>query len=362
MIITTDDLCLSNLKYFKHWDAIKAEHSKLNLIAFTIANNRYEEDISKSTEFKEWYEERKDWIQIGLHGYDHGSPPEQERDDAEDLVVKSLKILEPFLPEKFLYRPPGFQRTIRTEPMLIELGCAGIAYQTKIKYFRERKIFNGVFNTHCCNEFSNPITKWESFNGFFHNEYRTREGGFDKETGIWGLEAARSHFYDHKLARRIYELYSPSMVADIGCGDGTYCRTFSENGWIIHGYEGTPDISSLGIYNDIRTIDLTKDININMSYDLVLCLEVGEHIPEKHEQIFIDNLCNFCDKDLILSWSLPGGSGLGHVNERPNEYIIYEITKRGFKFDGLMSNDLRSNSTLWWFKGTIMVFKRTTDL
>ena len=162
MIITTDDLSLEHLKFFRYWDEIKARHPDLQLIAFTIANHRGDQDVSKSSEFKSWWEAHKDWVEIGVHGYDHLYPPEQERDNAEELVAKSLEILRSFLPEEFLYRPPGHQRTIHTEPMLKKLGFAGIAYQTRIRLFMG-EIIEGVLNSHCCDKYFNPITRWEEW-------------------------------------------------------------------------------------------------------------------------------------------------------------------------------------------------------
>ena len=165
MILTTDDLCLENLKHFKYWDAAKQWNPDLEVIAFTIANYRNEQDVSESQEFKDWFEDHKDWVTIGVHGYDHLFPPEQERDDAEELVKRSIDILEPFLPERFLYRPPGFQRTIHTEPALKRLSVAGIAYQTRIRWFDTGQIEEGIFNSHCTeNKYSNPIGKiWQKF-------------------------------------------------------------------------------------------------------------------------------------------------------------------------------------------------------
>ncbi len=162
MIITTDDLCLENLKYFKYWDDVKSQNPNLKVIAFTIANNKCEQRIDESEEFEEWYVQHNDWVEIGVHGYDHMNPPEQERDDAEEYVRKSLEILKTFLPQKFLYRPPGFQRSVRTEPMLKKLGFAGIAYQRRIRYFDE-KIVEGLLNTHCCDKFNLPITRWKEW-------------------------------------------------------------------------------------------------------------------------------------------------------------------------------------------------------
>ena len=158
MIYTTDDLCLSNLTYFRFWDKVKEKRPDLKVIVFTIANFQGKEDVSKSTKFKKWYDGHKDWVTIGVHGYDHTYPPEGERDDQEELIRKSVEILKPFLPESFLYRAPGFQVTCKTEPILRKLGFAGIAHQTRIKYF-DGRFAEKIYNTHCCDRWHNPITE-----------------------------------------------------------------------------------------------------------------------------------------------------------------------------------------------------------
>jgi len=166
MIITTDDVCPENLKFFNHWLEIKDAIPNIKLIAFTIANFKHEQDVSKSEEFKRWFEENKHWVEIGVHGYDHEYPPEWDRDDASELVEKSLEILRPFLPEKYIYRPPGFQRTIELEPCLRRLGFAGVAYQQRFRYFYpsgDVRIVDGVLNSHCCDRYENPITRWREW-------------------------------------------------------------------------------------------------------------------------------------------------------------------------------------------------------
>lgn len=160
MIFTTDDLCLSNLHYFTFWDKIKQKRPDLKVIAFTIANYRHRENVAESKDFNHWFQTHKDWVEIGVHGYDHEYPPEGERDDFEELVVRSVGILKPFLPEKYLYRAPGFQTTCKTEPIIKKLGFGGIAYQNRIKWFDGREAV--PFNTHCCEKWDNPISKiWD---------------------------------------------------------------------------------------------------------------------------------------------------------------------------------------------------------
>ena len=182
----------------------------------------------------------------------------------------------------------------------------------------------------------------------------------DKETGIWSLDIAkRRHRFDNALATAIATQHTPKLAADIGCGNGEYCAFFKNHGWpCVHGYEGTKDITSLGIYDDILRVDLTKRRWVEVPYDFVLCLEVGEHIPLQCEQVFIDNLCEYARQDLVMSWAVPGQGGAGHFNEKINAHVITEFVKRGFEFRGAESEALREVATLKWFKNTMLVFKR----
>jgi len=162
MIFTTDDVCPSNLKYFSYWERVRQKYPNMKLIAFTIANYNLVENVSVSTEFKEWFEKNKDWVEVAVHGYDHMYKPEAERDDPEfeNCIMKALSILKPFLPEKYGYRSPGFQWSVRTEPLMKKYGFSWIAYDDSIKYFDGRPpIVGGIINTHCCDKWDNPITQ-----------------------------------------------------------------------------------------------------------------------------------------------------------------------------------------------------------
>lgn len=183
--------------------------------------------------------------------------------------------------------------------------------------------------------------------------------GVDKETGIWDLNTAKKrHRFDETLAKKIAELYQPILAADLGCGRGEYCKTFKEQGWNIHGYEGTPDIKEIAVYKDITVLDLTKRRWVGIDYDLVLCLEIGEHIPKIYEQVFINNVLEFTHRGLILSWAIPGQGGSGHFNEQGNDYVIGKFVEAGLVHDKERSEVLRKSVSLKWFKNTIMVFRR----
>jgi len=149
LVFSTDDVSSENLKYFEYWDMVKDKVPDLKVIAFVIAEGL-------DDRFERWYQSHKDWVEIGVHCYNHERPQEAWREDQEFWIAKARDILLPYLPENYLYRPPGFRVLSKTEKVLKDLGFAGIAHQSHIKYFSGRTL--DVYNTHCTKDkYENPI-------------------------------------------------------------------------------------------------------------------------------------------------------------------------------------------------------------
>jgi len=167
MILCVDDVCPEYIANLKYLEELHKEYTFFSCILFTIANFKNCQPINKCKEFIDFVTENKEWVTVGVHGYDHtipALPPEQEREDAEELVKKSLDILRPYLPIKFLYRPPGFQHLTKTRPMLYRLGFHGIAYERRIVCFDGTSFFD-ILNAHLTyDKYYNPIGKWRKWN------------------------------------------------------------------------------------------------------------------------------------------------------------------------------------------------------
>ncbi|GAG88294.1 unnamed protein product [marine sediment metagenome] len=179
------------------------------------------------------------------------------------------------------------------------------------------------------------------------------------ERGYWtSTQETDTHRFDGSLCVAISELIKNDLktVIDIGCGNGAYTNAFNSTGFDCTGYDGSPLTPEL-TNNTCHIKDFSETVDLG-KFDLVLCLEVGEHIPLQYEQTFIDNLCRAAKNNIVLSWALVGQGGDGHVNCRNNDYVITEMAMRGFKIDIEKSNLLRSKATLSWFKNTIMYFKK----
>lgn len=85
---------------------------------------------------------------------------------------------------------------------------------------------------------------------------------------------------------------------------------------------------------------------------------MGEHIPAQWEDIYLTNLTRNAVRYVLLSWAIEGQTGDGHVNCRPNSYIINKMKEQGFAVNTPVSNYLRKYADSWWLKHTIMLFER----
>ena len=172
------------------------------------------------------------------------------------------------------------------------------------------------------------------------------------ERGIWTLESEyKTHVFDQSLCDEIISLFGLQNIVDIGAGNCAYTKYFNSHGIHCVGYDGAEFTPS-----PCKILDFTEPIDIG-EHDLVLCLEVGEHIPKEYEQTFIDNLCNASREWLILSWAIPGQGGDGHVNCRKNFYVINEMQKRGMWYNAGLTRRLRESASVSWFKNTLMTFE-----
>lgn len=177
--------------------------------------------------------------------------------------------------------------------------------------------------------------------------------------GYWTGQVDGHHLHDPLLAQALVNFFKQEQatsIADLGCGLGKYVKTFRDNGLLAVGYDGHPEtpIITAGLGS---VLDLSRPIDIPVS-DWVLSLEVAEHLPQKFEAIFLDNLHRSNDRGIVLSWALKGQGGDGHFNEQNNDYVKAAITKLGYVNDLEAERLLRSSVQQSYFRSTVMVFRR----
>lgn len=136
-----------------------------------------------------------------------------------------------------------------------------------------------------------------------------------------------------KLAELIVEMYNPKTVTDLGCATGLYMACLMQLGVACRGVELSQNALDPRVClvhpNSISVSDLREVIMFPDTSDVVLCLEVLEHIPEEFADRAVKNVVS-AGKVLIVSPS-PHGGGEHHHNPQPKDYWMKKFESYGYK-------------------------------
>ena len=144
------------------------------------------------------------------------------------------------------------------------------------------------------------------------------------------------------LAPRIVDELKCKNVLDIACATGHWLSQFEKEGLEIFGLEGS-DAAFENLLVDPKTVkhfDLRTKHTEKYDVDLVLSIEVAEHIEEAFSQNYIDVLTMQTAKNIIMTAAPPGQGGEGHVNEQPKEYWIKKLETAGYQRDIDLENKI----------------------
>lgn len=161
----------------------------------------------------------------------------------------------------------------------------------------------------------------------------------------------------------LVEVFSPESVIDIGCGVGGWLHVFQKNGVTdICGYDAN-ELAADKYFIDKRQIRTNSDLSnsnfrIDEKSDLLICLEVAEHLPAEVADKFIQNLAN-ASPIVVFSAALPGQTGVNHINEQPPWYWREKFNKIGYtEIDFIRPQIIQNNDICWWYRQNITCFVR----
>jgi peptidoglycan/xylan/chitin deacetylase (PgdA/CDA1 family)/SAM-dependent methyltransferase len=159
----------------------------------------------------------------------------------------------------------------------------------------------------------------------------------------------------------VLELTHPRNVVDVGCGPGTWLSVFEEFG--IEEYLGIDgdhiDPNLLQIPRDrFVPFDLKNPLQLDRQFDLVVSLEVAEHLPVTHAETFIDSVTSL-GPVVLFSAAIPLQWGENHLNGRWPCYWVQHFSKKGY----IVVDCLRK--TIWnrqnvepWYAQNMLIFVR----
>ena len=159
----------------------------------------------------------------------------------------------------------------------------------------------------------------------------------------------------------VLDLVPVHSVVDFGCGCGTWLKACEENGVeIILGLDGDyVDRRSLLIEPcSFRASNLQKPIGLEQRFDLALCLEVAEHLPENEARTLVKSLTDAAPI-ILFSAALPGQGGTNHVNEQWPCYWERLFAEQGMrKYDVLRPLIWSDKSIEYTYRQNIYLFTK----
>jgi SAM-dependent methyltransferase len=183
--------------------------------------------------------------------------------------------------------------------------------------------------------------------------------GFLEGTASGSLRSAE------EVVPLVLRLIHPKRVVDVGCGLGAWLAVFQVCGVDdIWGVDGDYiDRKALQIPRErFLPCDLKEPLRMDEKFDLVLSLEVAEHIPSQCAETFVNSLINL-GPVILFSAAIPFQGGVNHVNEQWPEYWAKKFQERGYiAIDCIRKKIWKNEKVEWWYAQNILVFARNDCL
>ncbi len=187
-------------------------------------------------------------------------------------------------------------------------------------------------------------------------ELSEAETAFDSQ---WHWE---NPFADVAPFRYLAEKYSPQSILDVGCGIGAYLTLFKNLGVRhVFGADGIPKSATMLSDTEYQKVDLTQPLSLGRKFDIVMCLEVAEHLPPDASSTILETLRAHAGGLIVFSAAEPGQPGHGHINNLPIEQWLRQWETLGWLPSLQETFAMRALSTLSWFKRNIVVLKQGAD-
>src|SRR5829696_4032503 len=151
-------------------------------------------------------------------------------------------------------------------------------------------------------------------------------------------------------------------VVDVGCGTGEWLAVFEE-----HNVEDVCGVD--GDYVDKRMLafprerfiahDLSCPLSLRRRFDLVMSLEVAEHLPAESAETFVRSLVNL-GAVILFSAAIPGQEGHHHVNLQWQDYWADLFDREGYAAVDCIRNHIWNDHRVasWYAQNTILYVER----
>jgi GT2 family glycosyltransferase len=155
----------------------------------------------------------------------------------------------------------------------------------------------------------------------YFSEYSARDYRGGAET--------RHRFFNHVADTIVAEL-APETVLDAGCGTGMLVAALRERGVDARGI----DISEYALAQIPQKLQRFFSIasvthDLDGTYDLIVCMEVLEHVPAELAPVAVENLCRHTN-NVLFSPTPDDFRDPTHINVQPMDYWAGLFAHHGF--------------------------------
>jgi SAM-dependent methyltransferase len=158
----------------------------------------------------------------------------------------------------------------------------------------------------------------------------------------------------------IMDLIHPKSVLDVGCGTGTWLSVFKKKHRVrdIIGVDGDyVERRQLEIRRrEFVPFNLEYSLDLQRTFDLVVSLEVAEHLPENCAETFVQSLVNH-GPVVLFSAAIPRQGGDNHVNEQWPDYWIRMFESHDYLVIDCIRDKVWDSETVgWWYAQNMFLF------
>lgn len=168
-----------------------------------------------------------------------------------------------------------------------------------------------------------------------------------------------AHVSADRISEWVCGLLSPKSVLDVGCGTGGWLAAFQRLGVSdVLGMDGdwVPRDRLEVPADKFRPVDLRQPLEPGRHFDLAICLEVAEHLPEVDARQLVHGL-TLASPIVLFSAAVPHQGGTGHLNEQWPGYWIALFRERGYVcVDCVRGRFWNDDRVAWWYAENAFFF------